>query len=92
MAIDSGQHLTTAGPSESGVFARLARTVQQVLCGLHGHDVLLHFEEGRMSLQCSSCGYESPGWEIRPARAERAAAEPTPQVVRMPLVHERRVA
>lgn len=92
MAIDSGQHRATTGQPETGVFARLGRTVQQVLCGLHGHDVLLHFEEGRMSLQCSSCGYESPGWEIRPARAERRAAEPTPQVVPMPLVHERRVA
>lgn len=92
MAIDSGQHVAQSGQPAAGVFARLARTMQQALCGLHGHDVLLHFEDGRMSLQCSSCGYESPGWEIRPARAERTTVEPAPRVVQLPLVHERRVA
>lgn len=92
MAMDSGQHLAKATSPEAGVFARLARRAQQLLCGLHGHDALLHFEEGRMSLQCSSCGYESPGWEISPVHAERTVVESTPQVVRMPLVHERRVA
>jgi hypothetical protein len=43
--------------------------MRQMLCGLHGHDTLLHFEQGRMSLRCVSCGHETPGWEL---------TEPTP--------------
>ena len=27
------------------------------------HDPLLQFEQGRMFLRCSSCGFESPGWD-----------------------------
>jgi hypothetical protein len=67
--------------------------VRQFLCGLHGHDALLHFEHGRMSLQCTSCGYETPGWDLR-ASDERpqAPAADVAHVVRMPLVGERRVA
>ena len=42
-----------------------ATKLHQFVCGLHGHDSLLHFERGRMSLKCVSCGHESPGWEIR---------------------------
>jgi hypothetical protein len=86
-------HLAKQTPPEAGVFARVARAVQQFLCGLRGHDALLHFEEGRILLQCSSCGYESPGWEITPAQAQQShVVESTPRVVRMPLVRQRRVA
>lgn len=77
---------------DSGIFARLTRWVQQFLCGLHGHDALLHFDDGRMSLQCSSCGYESPGWDVRPAQAQSRVVEAPSRVMQMPLVHERRVA
>ena len=67
--------------------------VRQFLCGLHGHDALLHFESGRMSLQCTSCGYETPGWDLRADdEPTHVAASETPRVVRMPLVGERRVA
>ena len=67
--------------------------VRQLICGLHGHDALLHFEHGRMSLQCMSCGYETPGWDLRTSDEPRqAAAVEQPRVVRMPLVGERRVA
>jgi hypothetical protein len=67
--------------------------VRQFLCGLHGHDALLHFEHGRMSLQCTSCGYETPGWDLR-AREEppQAAGFETSRVVRIPFVGQRRVA
>ena len=27
--------------------------MRQMLCGLHGHDTLLHFEQDRMSLRCA---------------------------------------
>jgi hypothetical protein len=66
--------------------------VRQFLCGLHGHDALLHVEHGRMSLQCTSCGYETPGWDLRTAKKERTQTAESSQVVRMPLVDHRRVA
>jgi hypothetical protein len=68
--------------------------VRQFICGLHGHDALLHFEHGRMSLQCTSCGYETPGWDLRASEEPQQAAEfESSRVVRrMPLVGQRRVA
>ena len=78
--------------AETGLLERAGLQVRQFFCGLHGHDALLHFDEGRISLLCASCGHESPGWEFgrRAVRSERAAApQPT---VRLPLVGERRVA
>jgi hypothetical protein len=65
--------------------------VRQFLCGLHGHDALLHFGRGRISLQCASCGYETPGWEVRSAKELSKKAE-SAQVVQLPLVDHRRVA
>ena len=67
--------------------------VRQFLCGLHGHDALLHFEQGRMSLQCTSCGYETPGWDLRAADEQPQAVETAPsRFIRLPLVGQRRVA
>lgn len=76
---------------ESGIVARAVSQVRQLICSLHGHDALLHFEHGRMSLQCTSCGYETPGWDVKgvPARSE---AVDVPRRVRVPLVSQRRVA
>ncbi len=54
----------------------------QFVCGLHGHDSLLHFERGRLSLKCLSCGHESPGWDIKqaePPEAIAAADAPEPR-------------
>ena len=65
--------------------------VRQFICGLHGHDALLHFEQGRMSLQCTSCGYETPGWDLKAAPV-REEVQPTPRFIRLPLLGERRVA
>jgi hypothetical protein len=65
--------------------------MRQLICGLHGHDALLHFDHGRMSLLCTSCGYESPGWDVKEAPVRRQHAEASP-MVRLPLVGERRVA
>lgn len=70
-------------------------SVRQFICGLHGHDSLLHFEQGRMSLLCASCGHETPGWDVkgRPAvEARHQVAETERRLVRLPLVSERRVA
>jgi hypothetical protein len=49
---------------EAGLVARLARRLGQVICGLHGHDAVLHFEGNRVMMRCTSCGHDTPGWEI----------------------------
>jgi hypothetical protein len=36
----------------------------QLVCGIHGHDNLIQFEEYRMFLKCASCGHETPGWRL----------------------------
>jgi hypothetical protein len=46
--------------------------VRQCLCAIRGHDVLLHFERRRLSLQCGTCGWNSPGWTID-ARGPRSS-------------------
>ena len=73
------------------LFTRAFDVVRQFACGLHGHDALLHFEAARLSMRCTTCGYETPGWELKPA-ASRPAAQAKPRVVRLPLIRERRVA
>jgi hypothetical protein len=45
-----------------GLWARAVESLQTAVCGLHGHDPMLQFEQGRMFLRCVSCGYQSPGW------------------------------
>ena len=46
------------------IVARALGSLRQAVCGLHGHDSLLHFEHDRILLRCTSCGHETPGWEI----------------------------
>ncbi len=58
-------------------FAALARQLSWLWCGLHGHQIMLHFEPNKLSLQCSHCGYETEGWEVgRPLMARRQANNP----------------
>jgi hypothetical protein len=46
-----------------------AEWLRRASCGLMtGHDMVRHFEPGRVSLECLSCGERTPGWTIeRPA-------------------------
>lgn len=40
--------------------------VREMLCALRGHDLMLHFENGRrVCLRCATCGHETPGWQTR---------------------------
>lgn len=40
--------------------------VREMLCALRGHDLMLHFENGRrVYLRCATCGHETPGWETK---------------------------
>lgn len=52
--------LTVGSASESPTLDR----VRRMICALHAHDLLLHFESDRLSLRCATCGWESPGWTI----------------------------
>jgi hypothetical protein len=62
--------------------------VRQFVCGLQGHDNLLEFGRGRLSLKCVSCGHESPGWDIKTrGDASAAAASPAPERRRRLLPH-----
>ena len=91
MFTDLAQETKGPATTDTSLLERAGMQVRQFICGLHGHDSLLHFEEARISLLCASCGHETPGWETGPraAREQRAAAR---NVVRMPLISQRRVA
>ena len=59
------QVISAAGEVQgSGVFARAVSRVGQLFCGLRGHDTVLHFEANRVMMRCTSCGHDTPGWEI----------------------------
>ena len=60
----------TAGGSMNRAIARFG----QLLCGLRGHDSVLHFEGKRVMMRCTSCGHDSPGWEVS-GRAPRQRFE-----------------
>ncbi len=72
------QHGTTAALADEASLPHGAswiwKRVQQAICSLHGHDSLLQFEQNRMFLRCTSCGYETPGWEIDHGAAALAYA------------------
>jgi len=51
-----------------------AKQVRQFVCGLHGHDALLHFDQRHVSLRCVLCGHESPGWNL-PGAASATTAD-----------------
>jgi hypothetical protein len=69
--------------------SRLGLLTRQFLCSFHGHDSLLHFEQGRMSLLCSSCGYETPGWDVNGVPARREVSGARPHMVRLPVARHR---
>jgi hypothetical protein len=75
MATESAHPHSTLSPTR-GLLARAGGQVRQFICSLHGHDSLLHFEKGRVSLLCTSCGYETPGWDVKSAPARQEAAAP----------------
>ena len=48
----------------AGAITRAMMRAGQWMCGLRGHDSVLHFEENRVMMRCTSCGHDTPGWEI----------------------------
>ena len=47
-----------------GRFTAAAVWLREACCGLGGHAMMLRFEPKRISLQCLSCGHNTPGWTI----------------------------
>ena len=71
MVTNYAQVLTATADDAGAVPSRLSDGLMhlvgnmgRVLCGVRGHDSLLHFERNRMMLRCMSCGHDTPGWEI----------------------------
>lgn len=54
--------------------ARVVSRAGQVVCGFRGHDGVLHYEGKRVMMRCTSCGHDTPGWEIT-GRAPRRRFE-----------------
>ena len=48
----------------SSVVARAMGRLGQLMCGARGHDSVLHFEGKRVMMRCTSCGHDTPGWEV----------------------------
>ena len=72
-ATATAARLETTGTPAS-VMNRIAVRVGQFLCSIRGHDSVLHFEGNRVMMRCTSCGHDSPGWEIS-GRAPRQRYE-----------------
>jgi hypothetical protein len=74
MVTNYPQQFTATGVGREGrdgtgaLIARAATRLGQLLCGVRGHDTMMHFEDKRVTMRCTSCGHDTPGWEV----AERA--------------------
>jgi hypothetical protein len=68
---------------EASLIDRALDRVQQVACGLRGHDSLLQFEQDRMFLRCQTCGHETPGWDLNevPPTPTRPTGDERPRLV-----------
>lgn len=48
----------------ASLMTRAMGRLGQLLCGARGHDAVLHFEAKRVTMRCTSCGHDTPGWEL----------------------------
>jgi hypothetical protein len=67
----AASNLRTGTAPDIGVMTRVISRLSQVFCGLRGHDAILHFESNRVMMRCTSCGHDTPGWEISGAPRKR---------------------
>jgi hypothetical protein len=61
---------TSSGDTPHALFERAMMAVQHAFCSLRGHDNLLQFDHNRMFLRCTTCGHETPGWEVERTRLQ----------------------
>jgi len=54
----------TSHGNSQGIVTRAMGRLGQMLCAFRGHDSVLHFEGKRVMMRCTSCGHDTPGWEI----------------------------
>lgn len=92
MATHSTQKRPVASSPDGGIMSRVSIGARQFMCGLSGHDSLRHFEQGRLSLKCVSCGHETPGWEVGTVPPRRETTAGWKSVVRVRLIGQRRAA
>jgi hypothetical protein len=67
MVTNYPQQLTATGVTTHNGESMVNRTrsrSSQFFCGLRGHDSVLHFEGKRVNMRCTSCGHDTPGWEV----------------------------
>ena len=65
MVTNYPQQFTAVRPvSVEALVSRTVARLGQLLCGMRGHDAVLHFEGKRLMMRCTSCGHDTPGWEI----------------------------
>ena len=51
-------------------------TMRTFFCGLGGHDLMRSFEPNRLSLRCTSCPYETPGWTLKERTRQTSSTRP----------------
>jgi hypothetical protein len=68
MVTNYPQQLTAAAVVGRETFValvgRAVTRLGQLLCGIGGHDKLVHYEGKRVMMRCTACGHDSHGWEI----------------------------
>jgi hypothetical protein len=71
MATSYPQQLRTEENQQETFLERAVARVGRVFCGMRGHESVLHFERNRVMMRCTSCGYETPGWEINGSKPRK---------------------
>ena len=88
---DVSLHGASFGAAQAHQWARgVVAYARRRLCAMNGHDLILHFEPRRLSLQCVDCGWESSGWMIDRPRFSSTIDRPVRRDV-MPHVEPPRV-
>jgi hypothetical protein len=64
MVTNYPQRRTAANQQPDSILARAVGRLGRWFCGMQGHECVLHFERNRVMMRCTSCGHETPGWEI----------------------------
>ena len=60
----ASSNVSSEAASNTGLIARVINRLGQVFCGVRGHDAILHYEANRVMMRCTSCGHDTPGWEV----------------------------